>query len=114
METSNITAAVFTAYLQCPTKGLFIARGENPPQTFFLDLQNNIFAHFVLHAPQCTLLRRYWELTASDHLREELVNYNMEDCRATELVADAVKHICGNGEQAEAKFHAVNISSLEV
>jgi hypothetical protein len=42
MEISNITATVFTAYLQCPIKGLFIARGENPPQTLFLDLQNNI------------------------------------------------------------------------
>ena len=42
METGNITATVFTAYLQCPTKGLLIARGEDPPQTFFLGLQKNI------------------------------------------------------------------------
>jgi predicted RecB family nuclease len=60
------------------------------------------------------LLRRYWELTASDHLRRELVKYNIEDCRATELVADAIKRICGNDEQAEAKFQTVNVSSLEV
>jgi predicted RecB family nuclease len=42
METGNITTAVFAAYLKCPTKGLLIARGEKPPQTFFGDLENNI------------------------------------------------------------------------
>src|SRR5262245_61891804 len=42
METRNIITAVFAAYLKCPTKGLLIARGEKPPQTFFGDLENNI------------------------------------------------------------------------
>jgi Transposase IS66 family/RNase_H superfamily len=60
------------------------------------------------------VLRRLWELTAGDHLRRELVNYNIEDCRATELVADAIKRICRNDEQAEPTFQTVNISSLEV
>jgi len=59
-------------------------------------------------------VRRHWELTASNHLRRELLNYNIEDCRATELVADAIKRICGNDGQAEAKFQTINVSSLEV
>ena len=42
METGNITAAVFAAYLKCQTKGLLIARGEKPPQTFFVGIENNI------------------------------------------------------------------------
>jgi len=42
METGNITTAVFAAYLKCPTKGLLIARGEKPPQTFFSNLENNV------------------------------------------------------------------------
>jgi hypothetical protein len=33
MDTSaNITAAVFAAYLKCPTKAYLAAHGENPPQ----------------------------------------------------------------------------------
>jgi predicted RecB family nuclease len=42
METGNITTAVFAAYLKCQTKGLLIARGEKPPQTFFAGIENNI------------------------------------------------------------------------
>jgi hypothetical protein len=42
METGNITTAAFAAYLKCPTKGLLIARGEKPPQTFFGNLENNV------------------------------------------------------------------------
>ena len=42
MPTDNITTAVFAAYLKCPTKGLLIARGEKPPETFFVSLENNI------------------------------------------------------------------------
>lgn len=61
------------------------------------------------------LLRRYWELTADDRLRRELIAYNIEDCRAAELVADAINVICGNGEQNGAtKLDAVNVGSLEV
>ena len=36
------------------------------------------------------LLRRCWELTSEDALRRELIAYNIEDCRAAELVADAI------------------------
>jgi hypothetical protein len=44
-----------------------------------------------------------------------LITYNIEDCRAAELVANAIGIICGNGEQHDAtKLEVVNISSLEV
>jgi predicted RecB family nuclease len=38
-------------------------------------------------------LRRHWEFSPNDQLRRELIAYNIEDCRATELVADAIKRI---------------------
>jgi hypothetical protein len=37
-----ITAAVFAAYLKCPTKALLLARGEKPLDTFFADMGRNI------------------------------------------------------------------------
>jgi hypothetical protein len=38
MDTSaNITAAVFAAYLKCPTKAYLTAHGENPADTFVAD-----------------------------------------------------------------------------
>jgi predicted RecB family nuclease len=62
-----------------------------------------------------TLLRRRWELTSDDELRRALVLYNLEDCRAAELVSDAIRIICGNDAQSGAmKFETVNVSSLEV
>jgi Transposase IS66 family/RNase_H superfamily len=61
------------------------------------------------------LLRRCWELTSKDQLREELIAYNMEDCRAMELVADAIKRICSDeAQEGGAKVKTVNVSSLEV
>jgi transposase len=61
------------------------------------------------------LLRRCWELTSDDTMRRELVTYNIEDCRAAELVADAIGMICDSGGPNSApKLHAVNVGSLEV
>jgi predicted RecB family nuclease len=60
------------------------------------------------------VLRRHWELTGKDQLRRELLSYNIEDCRATELVADTIKCICGHDEEGLGKFQTVNVSSLEV
>jgi predicted RecB family nuclease len=60
------------------------------------------------------VLRRHWELTAKDQLRRELLTYNIEDCRATELVADTIKCICEHDEEGQGKFQTVNVSSLEV
>jgi RNase_H superfamily len=61
------------------------------------------------------LLRRCWELTSDDRLRKELIEYNIEDCRAAELVTDAIRVIgASDGEVHPPKLEAVNIGSLEV
>jgi len=57
------------------------------------------------------LLRRAWELGADDKLKHELIGYNMEDCRATATVADALLRVCGGGA---SDCDAVDVGSLEV
>ena len=57
------------------------------------------------------LLRRGWELGADDGLKRELIGYNMDDCRAAAIVADAITLICGDGTSG---FNAVAVGSLEV
>jgi hypothetical protein len=58
-----------------------------------------------------TLLRRAWELSGDDRLKRELIDYNMDDCRAAAKVADALVRICGGGASG---LDAVNVGSLEV
>jgi hypothetical protein len=41
-SSTKITAAVFAAYLKCPTKAYLTARGENPPDTFLADTRGRI------------------------------------------------------------------------
>ena len=61
------------------------------------------------------LLRRCWELTSDDGLRRDLIEYNIEDCRAAELVTDAIRVICASdGEAHSPNLEAVAIGSLEV
>jgi hypothetical protein len=61
------------------------------------------------------LLRRYWELTSDEEMRRKLIMYNMEDCRAAEVVAEALVRICGNCEGiGTTRLETVNVSSLEV
>ena len=57
------------------------------------------------------LARRAWELTGDDRYRQLLVDYNMEDCRAAEVVANALVGIC-NSHAAGLK--TVEVGSLEV
>ena len=57
------------------------------------------------------LLRRAWELAADDGLKSELIGYNMDDCRAAVIVADAITRICGDGASG---LNAVDVGSLEV
>jgi predicted RecB family nuclease len=62
-----------------------------------------------------TLLRRCWELTSDDALRRELITYNVEDCRAAAVVAEALDRICGNGGSDRVTgFETVNVDSLKV
>jgi len=43
MDASNsITAAVFSAFIKCPTKAHLLAIGEPPPGTFFADIETRI------------------------------------------------------------------------
>ena len=56
------------------------------------------------------LLRRAWELGADDGLKRELIEYNMDDCRAAAKVADAGGACAATGSGLDA----VDISSLEV
>ena len=61
------------------------------------------------------LLRRCWELTSDEELQRKLITYNIEDCRAAELVAQAIAVICGHGELGNVpKLGAVNVGDLEV
>jgi len=57
------------------------------------------------------LLRRAWELGADDGFKRELIAYNMDDCRATAIVADALAHICDGGTSG---LNTVDVSSLDV
>jgi predicted RecB family nuclease len=61
------------------------------------------------------LLRRCWELSRDRRLQQQLVTYNIEDCRAVELLASTIGGICNKDEQiGAAKLKAVNVNSLEV
>jgi len=61
------------------------------------------------------LVRRCWELTSDDELRRKLIEYNIEDCRAAAIVAQAFTQICGNGEaNGTRNLEIVDVGSLEV
>jgi predicted RecB family nuclease len=61
------------------------------------------------------LLRRSWELSGERELQRQLIAYNIEDCRAAELVANAVGRMCSDDDQnAACSLNAVNVSALEV
>jgi transposase len=57
------------------------------------------------------LLRRAWELGKDQGLRRELIAYNMDDCRAAAMVADALVRICDGRASGRT---AVDVSCLEV
>lgn len=57
------------------------------------------------------LLRKTWELSPRDDIRDTLVTYNMDDCRAATLIADALVRICAGGPSAP---DSVDVGSLEV
>lgn len=74
------------------------------------------YLHFEWASPRASgalapLLRRAWELNADDGLKRELIIYNMDDCRAAMIVADAIARICGDGASG---LNAVDVGSLEV
>jgi predicted RecB family nuclease len=56
------------------------------------------------------LLRRAWELGGDYKQKQELISYNIDDCRAAATVADALLSICSGASDHDA----VNVGSLEV
>src|SRR5438034_2453954 len=53
METgATITAAVFAAYLKCPTKAYLTAHGEKPPDATFAEMRERIPAAYKALASQ--------------------------------------------------------------
>jgi predicted RecB family nuclease len=60
--------------------------------------------------------RRCWELTSDETIKAKLFQYNMDDCKALEIVAAAVRIICAGAcdEASNSSLHYVDISSLEV
>jgi hypothetical protein len=61
------------------------------------------------------LWRFYWELTFDDETREKLIRYNIEDCRAAEIVATAVQQIGdGTPRNSKSSLEFVDVNSLEV
>ncbi|MGP1678422.1 MAG: IS66 family transposase [Burkholderiales bacterium] len=57
------------------------------------------------------LLRKVWELSEQGDIKSLLIAYNMDDCRAAAVVANALVRICAGGSTAPA---LVNVGSLEV
>jgi predicted RecB family nuclease len=61
-----------------------------------------------------SLWRLHWELTSDDETKARLLTYNLEDCRAVEVVATAV-HLCSGGSRkSDSSFDFVDVKSLEV
>ncbi len=62
------------------------------------------------------LLRQEWEFGGhSAETERQLITYNIEDCRATEVVAEVLIRICEDGSAPDpSRSDAVNVSSLEV
>jgi predicted nucleic-acid-binding Zn-ribbon protein len=57
------------------------------------------------------LLRRGWELGIGDHLKQELITYNMDDCKAAAMVTNALLRLGGDGASG---LNEVGVGSLEV
>ena len=58
------------------------------------------------------LLRRCWELTSDEEMRRKLITYNIEDCRAAEVVAEALVRICGHRVTPEEFRRATEVTYL--
>jgi predicted RecB family nuclease len=59
------------------------------------------------------LWRSCWDLSFDESIKSELVRYNIEDCRAAEIVDSAVQQICGM-QDVGSSVSFVNVSTLEV
>ena len=57
------------------------------------------------------MLRKAWELSVTGDFKHQLITYNMDDCRAVGVVAEALVQICAGSSSAP---DSVNVKSLEV
>jgi predicted RecB family nuclease len=57
------------------------------------------------------LMRKLWELSAQTDIKDLLVAYNMDDCRAAALIAEALGRICTRNSSMP---DLVDVGSLEV
>ena len=103
----NLLAVMFgKIYFPTYSNGL---KGDSPLAWVRMDLADKHRAGAAM------LLRRCWELTSDDGLRRELIRYNIEDCRAAAMIADALVRVCSNAEAGgETKLDTVDVGSLEV
>ena len=60
-----------------------------------------------------SLWRLEWELTLDESIKAKICRYNMEDCRAVEVVATAIDRICQNAGSPTG-LNCVDVGSLEV
>ena len=79
------------------------------------------FLGFLWTWPQASgaaavLLRKAWDVGGGDEeTKRQLITYNVEDCRAVEVVAGALARICeGSINDDPTRLEVVNVSSLEV
>ena len=57
--------------------------------------------------------RLYWDVSFEELIKQELIRYNLEDCRAAEVVDSAIQQICGV-QDVGSSVSFVNVSTLEV
>src|SRR3954454_8808778 len=48
----SITAAAFSAFLKCPTKGHLVTIGESAPSAFFADVETHLLSRYKAAAKQ--------------------------------------------------------------
>ncbi|MPR12797.1 IS66 family transposase [Microvirga tunisiensis] len=59
--------------------------------------------------------RAEWELFHESSLKQMLIEYNLEDCRAAELVYEALQQLCTRREETTSfNLNSVDVGSLEV
>jgi len=69
----------------------------------------------TLTGSRAALLRRLWELEPNKTTKEMLIRYNMEDCRAVQLVADAIDRFQRQiREGSTPTTNLVDVDSLQV
>ena len=60
--------------------------------------------------------RVYWELTSDERIKTKLTRYNLDDCKATEVVDVAIQTLFGgsNSGASNNSLDYVDVTSLEV